>query len=80
MYCNDPDKEVRRVYFNTIMVNKKAVEKFMNTVEVEVLPEQKNFDEQEAKRDKKYNIATVALAIGIGLLVLLYVISLITNK
>jgi hypothetical protein len=62
------------------MVNKKAVEKFMNTVEVEVLPEQKNFDEQEAKRDKKYNIATVALAIGIGLLVLLYVISLITNK
>jgi hypothetical protein len=80
MYCNDPDKEVRRVYFNTIMVNKKAVEKFMNTVEVEVLHEQKNFDEEEAKRDKKYNIATVALAIGIGLLVLLYVISLITNK
>ena len=80
LYCNDPDKEVRRVYFNTIMINKKAVEKFMNTVEVEVLPEQANFDVEEAKREKKYNIGTIALAIGVGLLILVYVISLITNQ
>jgi hypothetical protein len=80
MYCNDPEKEVRRIYFNTIMVNKKAVEKFLNTVESETLPEQKDFDVEEAKRDKKYNIGTIALAIGVGLVVLLYVISLISNQ
>jgi len=80
MYCNDPDKEVRRVYFNTIMVNKKAVEKFMNSVEVEVLPEQKDFDAEEAKREKKYNIGTIAIAICFVLLIAMYVISLLTTN
>ena len=80
LYCNDPQKDVRRVFFNTIMVNKKAVEKFMNSVDVEVLPEQENFDAEEAKREKKYNIGTIALAVLFVLLVLLYVISLVTKQ
>lgn len=80
MYCNDPAKEVRRVYFNTIMINKKAVEKFMKTVETEVLPEQKDFEVEEAKREKKYNVGTIALAVVVVLIVLLYVISLLSNQ
>ncbi len=80
LYCNDPDKEVKRVYFNTIMINKKAVEKFMNSVDVEVLPEQKDFDVEEAKREKKYNLGTIAIAVVIAIVIVLYIISLISNQ
>ena len=64
----------------TMVFNKKAVEKFMNTVESETLPEQKDFDVEEAKREKKYNIGTIALAIMVVVIALIYVISLITNQ
>jgi len=78
--CADPNTSVRHIWFSTIMVNKKAVEKFMNTITVEELPEQKEFEEKTGEREKRSNIVNKIVAIFVIIFVVIYILAVIFDK